>query len=214
MAVLSAMLDGMTGDGCLLPPFDKGGGRRPGGFSAGSAERQLGIDAERRRMENSLSSCRNRWDSGSGFWTAEAGLRAVNLRNPGSALQSGAIAPRNYRRVADDDPPVTAGRRIEVSFRQPPMPDYVDTANLNYVIAIPGEIFPDVIEHFSYNAHRGEAVIDEAIVEDDAQKLRFDNTRYNLEAYSKIGNELENPPEGTEKFEFTIIVDSIPPETE
>ncbi len=27
------MLDGIMGDGCLLPPFDKGGGRRAGGLS-------------------------------------------------------------------------------------------------------------------------------------------------------------------------------------
>ena len=119
-----------------------------------------------------------------------------------------------YRRIADDDPPQQAGQKIEISFQQPSMPDYVDTANLNYVIAIPGGLEPDVIEHFSYNEHRGKAVIDELIVKDDVLKLVDDNTRYDLEAYSKIGTVFENPPDGTEKFEFMVIVDSFPPELE
>jgi len=118
-----------------------------------------------------------------------------------------------YRRIANDDPPLTAGRRVEISFRQPLMPDDVDTDHLSYVVAIPGEMEPIVIEHFPYNAHRGQAVINEPIVEDIVEKLQF-NQRYDLEAYSKIGNELLNPPDGTEKFEFTIIVDSLPPELE
>ncbi len=100
-------------------------------------------------MGNCPPSCRNRWNSGSGFWTA-------------------------------------------------------------HVIAIPGEIFPDVIKHFSYNAHRGEAVIDEAIVEGIAAKLVYEQT-YQLDAYSKIGDYLQNPPEGTEVFQFKIIVDAQPP---
>ena len=127
------------------------------------------------------------------------------------------IGCKYYRRIANDDPPLTAGRRVEISFRQPPMPDYVDTDHLSYVVAIPSDIpgeEPIVIKHFPYNAHRGQAVINETIVEDFDERLEDDSKRYDLEAYSRIGSVFENPPEGTERFEFTIIVVSLPPELE
>jgi hypothetical protein len=115
-----------------------------------------------------------------------------------------------YRRIADDDPPVQEGRSIEISFRQPPVSDALDTDDLKYVVAIPGEIFPDVIKSFNFNDHIGEAVIREPIVRDMEENLDEDN-KYNLEAYSIVGEALLNPPEGTDTFDFTIIIDSLAP---
>ncbi len=104
------------------------GGTEPdNGISPGSADLLIGIARKVNEMGNCLPLCRNRVDSGSGFWTAEACLRVLKLRNPGSALQSGAVAPRHYRRIADDDPiedPLNPGnpnpdREVKITFKQP-----------------------------------------------------------------------------------------------